>query len=322
MPCPLSRWPKGCDASQAHWISTLRVWETDTGHERYRFSQAPIPVPFSPFGGVFEILAAFSPNGKYLAVASEMSTHIDLRDTATGKMGRSIHPSGVVINFAFSPAGEMMAVATESALSTEGKITFWNTTTAKADGGTLPGSGKIVFSRDGRLLAVCGEKTIRVWELASGKSVCTFRLPPAETDVPEAAAVFTPTGALLVAVLVAHDEAPFWADNRLELWDVIDGKRLRRLKVPGNQFVKAAFAPDGSYLATGMADTSVLLWQLSILAGELERRRILDSEALTKLWKDLAAADAKRAYQALRALAALPDQAVPFLDPSAPRRCG
>ena len=250
--------------------STLRVWETDTAPNAIGSHRCPSLCPFLPLGESSKSSLPFLPmaNTSPWPVRCPHTSISETRPQA--KWDDPSNPSGVVINFAFSPAGEMMAVATESALST----------TARLASGIPPQPRRTVVPSPAVAQSVSpamadswpsAARRRPCWELASGKSVCTFRLRPAETDVPEAAAVFTPTGALLVAVLVAHNEAPFWADNRLELWDVIDGKRLRQLRVPGNRFVKAAFAPDGSYLATGMADTSVLLWQPSILAGELER---------------------------------------------------
>jgi WD40 repeat protein len=75
-----------------------------------------------------------------------------------------------------------------------------------------------------------------------------------------------------------------------------------------------AFLPGGDRLATGLADSTTLIWDLQpkswcagIAVKNLERRD------LERLWSELAADDAVKAHQAVWTLAAIPGKAVPFL---------
>src|SRR5262249_1951649 len=73
-----------------------------------------------------------------------------------------------------------------------------------------------------------------------------------------------------------------------------------------------AFAPGGKLLATGSADTTVLFWGLAEAPRE-GQKPVPDEKELKSLWTDLAGEDAAQAYRAIWALAASPQQAVPFL---------
>ncbi|MBI1914566.1 MAG: hypothetical protein HYS12_07485 [Planctomycetes bacterium] len=73
-----------------------------------------------------------------------------------------------------------------------------------------------------------------------------------------------------------------------------------------------AFAPGGKVLATGSNDTTVLFWGLAGPTGDGKQPAPGEKE-LQSLWADLAGEDAAKAYRAIWALVASPQQAVPFL---------
>jgi hypothetical protein len=74
-----------------------------------------------------------------------------------------------------------------------------------------------------------------------------------------------------------------------------------------------AFSVDGSRLASGGNDGTVLVWDLSQAAKVTPNAELTKAE-LESLWADLANdTDAAKGFRAVRALAASPKQAVPFL---------
>jgi hypothetical protein len=89
-----------------------------------------------------------------------------------------------------------------------------------------------------------------------------------------------------------------------------------RCRLPGHhECVRSvAFSPNGRLLASGSEDMTILISDVSGLAGEDRASRgPTKPRTLSAMWADLADDDAARAFQSLHALAAIPDQSIPFL---------
>src|SRR5262249_34203475 len=178
--------------------------------------------------------------------------------------------------------------------------------------------GPYAFSPDGSLLVgVCNKRVekegaiwlypdgARVWEVATGRVV---------TQVGSGGTVlqldFDATGRFVVGMVF----------EGVRVWGVRSGKmvaernapeKVRSLTGRGYYFACAALSPDGKLLATGQPDGTALVWKVK-LPGTVEGERLGD-EGLKKAWNELADEDAAKAWQALRRLAAVPGEAVPFL---------
>jgi hypothetical protein len=106
--------------------------------------------------------------------------------------------------------------------------------------------------------------------------------------------------------------------DAIRIWQVATGKELFCIKRPGDlhaygefSFVNSlAFLPDGKALATGMMDSTVLVWDLSAIAKEAAPD--LDAKTLATLWSELSE-EAPKAYQAIWTLGDSPKKALPFL---------
>jgi hypothetical protein len=99
--------------------------------------------------------------------------------------------------------------------------------------------------------------------------------------------------------------------NRIRLWDVATGRQAHTFGGHHAKVTSLAFAPDGSRLASGLRDSTVLLW-------EVPRRVGMDVAAarpaeLAALWSDLAGGNAHKAHRAGWRLVAAAQDAVPFL---------
>ena len=164
-----------------------------------------------------------------------------------------------------------------------------------------------------------------VWEIATGREWCrlvaelkslsdpkpvvavmphrvlTTRFDPGWSGIGLA---ISPDGELLVQA----------AGHSARLWDLAAGKELTRLAGHEGDVTAVAFGPDGKTLATGSADTTVLIWNVPAL---LKDRRAPSAElTLAEVeghWTTLAGGDAAKAFTAIRALAAAPGQALPIL---------
>jgi WD40 repeat protein len=163
----------------------------------------------------------------------------------------------------------------------------------------------LAMSDDGRTVATGddvarpgGRATLRLWETAVGKDRLVVRTPAA-------GAAFSGDGRLL---------ATCDGYQAFGVWDALTGDSLARFEVRWAGSAVLAFSPDGTTLASGLADGTVLIWDLK---AALEKRAAglapLPADKLDSLWADLADRDGVRAYRALATLARDPRQSVPFL---------
>jgi hypothetical protein len=174
----------------------------------------------------------------------------------------------------------------------------------------------VAFSPDGALIAVgvkgeikWGKATIhetvaiQVWETATLAPVA--RLATGQV----AHIAFTPDGCRLVSAGL----------DALTLWDIASGRVLVRRPAPGRfrgiygpSFANSlTLAADGRTVATGNADTTILLWDLS--PPRREPPAALTDARREAYWTDLAGDDAGRALAAIARLADEPKQTVPLL---------
>jgi WD40 repeat protein/class 3 adenylate cyclase len=226
----------------------------------------------------FAAAVAFSPNGRLLAVGGE-DGQVTLWDA------RTLTPAGVlrglsenVQALAFSPNGESIAAAEVDA--ERHRLHVWNvrrrTVTARAD---TPAVASLVFSPDGRLIALAGtDGGTEIREVRSGRVVKSI-----PTEGLSRSVAFSPDGSLLAVgqfdgegqlfsteswtplgqPLVAHTQrittvefsrdgrtlATSSADGTVLLWDVATQEPIGSpLAVEPNTFVSAAFSPDGARL--------------------------------------------------------------------------
>jgi WD40 repeat protein len=130
--------------------------------------------------------------------------------------------------------------------------------------------------------------TIHLWEVRSGKQRLEFTLP---------------LGTLpLAASLDGRFLAGAQTDNTtIYVWDLGTGTEVAKWSGYRAIVRTLAFRPDSKALASGHTDGTALVWDLSGLPGVVPAAT--DREAA---WKELASADAGKAYRAIVSLAADP----------------
>ncbi len=146
---------------------------------------------------------------------------------------------------------------------------------------------------------------VRIWEVASGKLLARFET----TDWLDHLA-FAPDGLRLIAT----------DTDAIRIWEVATGREIARHANTGNihdeddmMFYASSLAvsPDGKTLASGHADTTILLWNLPPL--QPTHAKPMTATELNDSWSIMAGDDAKRAFAAIANLAASPAQTVRFL---------
>ena len=192
-------------------------------------------------GGIVDSVA-FSPNGQLLAVG-DISGHVGLWDTVSGKRTATLPEGSAVNSVAFSRNGQLLAAGDAG-----GHVGLWNTvsgrrTTSLADGSPVV---SVAFSWNGQLLAA-GDAGghVGLWDTVSGKRTATL---------PEGSVVNSVAFSWNGQLLAAGD-----AGGHVGLWDTVSGKRTATLP-EGSAVNSVAFSRNGQLLAAGDAGGHVGLW--------------------------------------------------------------
>jgi WD40 repeat protein len=282
--------------------NTVRLWEVTTGKAVGEIKDVAV-LDADDGGGskkqtamVYEV--AFSPDGKLLAMNGSNAT-IKVWDAAKQAVVLRLKSGGS--GLVFSPDGKRLVAGTrkydERKFDVEDFVTVWDSSTGK-ELLSLPASrsGKLIFSPDGKYLAQ-GGSVVTVWDTESRKAI----LPPEKLgnwlrdDVSfhfgtkqvatiegnqiklydlsngrETTALkigkklsrvaFSPGGKRLAANVRGWEaNAPF----AVNLWDVATGKESLSLIGHKAEVRSLAFSPDGKWLASGGADKTVKVWNVS-----------------------------------------------------------
>jgi WD40 repeat protein len=254
---------------------TVRLWDATTGRELRQLPGRPAPVA----------ALAVSPDGRTVA-AAEAEGEFRLWELATGRQRRRLGaPSRPGLN-------EQELMEMRMVMRVRGQ---------PQEEGSEP-AGLLVFTPDGKGLAVGEGEIIRVWDLASGKVVRRFAYDAALRGE----FAFSPDGRLLAAG---------GGDNAVWVWNSASTEVLARLTGHRGPVHRLAFSADGKALVSASADGTALVWDVAAaVAAFRSRPRGGAGEArLAALWADLADPDAARAYGAILELAEAPGPAVRLL---------
>ena len=192
---------------------------------------------------------AFSPDGKYLAVAASSGIH--LFDPQTLSQKEFFSTGAWVRTLAISPDGAFLAAG----LSTHtAHLLQFPTLKPVHEFEDLSGWVRsIVFTPDGQFMAAAAGDAVHLWNRAEGTVALTI-----ENLAGIRALAISPDGGTVAVGL---------QDNSIQLRSLSDGS-LSKILLGHEGWIRClAFSPDGTQLASGAFDATARLWDVS--SGQL-----------------------------------------------------
>ena len=189
---------------------------------------------------------AFSPDGKLLAVSTEIGVWIyDVKTTEERTLFLATDHSFFRGATAFSPDGTQLAAADAGGVKLWNVATRTNVLTFQSHAGLV---NSVAFSPDGSKLAVAGRK-MKLTEIETGKTIRVFA---GHTDWINSVS-FAPDGTKL---------ATGSQDKTVKLWEVDTGENIDTLIGHKDEVRCVAFSPDSTKLASGSMDHTIKLWDV------------------------------------------------------------
>ncbi len=250
---------------------SLRLWNITTVKHPVLVTTLAQPDATHPL-----YTAAFSPDGTVIAAAGAGQvvhlwkvTGTPAAPTITLISEPLTGPTSTIYSIAFSPDGRELAAG-----SNDGTVRLWHVANPAAAtpaggpltvGGTRSAVNSVAFGDDGQVLAAgTSAGTVGLWEMHGSAAPVRFsHLPLTGPGAEVTGVAFSPDGTTLAASS---------QDDKVWLWTVGAGtaKHNSGKAVPdgtltgaGNWVNTVAFSPDGTALAAGTADASVLVWNLA-----------------------------------------------------------
>jgi WD40 repeat protein len=136
----------------------------------------------------------------------------------------------------------------------------------------------VAFSPDGKLLATASvDKTVKLWEVATGSLARTLTHPEGVTSV-----AFSPDGELLATTsydlqvrlwrvrdgillrtLAGHTRDPWTvAFSTIRVWRMSDGALVQAVAAHDNDVRRLAVSPDGKWAASASEDRTAILYKI------------------------------------------------------------
>jgi WD40 repeat protein len=238
---------------------------------------------------------AVSPDGKVLAAINAGDRKLRLVDLLGNKPDRElvVVPNAYANLLTFSPDGRTLALVTTN----DRVVTLFDvvegTEVRKLMPVVTPGrsyyaTSTVTFAPDGRSL-VKFDGELRVIETATGGQRLQL---PHDVAVAPSQLAWSDNGRLV---------ARAQTDGVVTVHDTHTGKEVLRKHTGQGAVYALAFSPDGRRLASGGANTTILVWQVPEAPAV---RPTLEEEAA---WRALEDSDASRAFAALAFLASQPE---------------
>jgi WD40 repeat protein/uncharacterized caspase-like protein len=216
----------------------IHIWDTSTWREIASISGAAL----NPAGLMGNTGGALSADGNHLVLVKD--DQIKFFDLVAGRETRSIDLPDRPLNNAepaFTTDGRLLLAGIK-----DNRLRVWDMSnkSERLQAPTIKDHSLIKFSNDGRLIALCENYVVKIWETASGREVTTINVPNVGLVI-EGAGVF----------------AGFSSDGKriatggfgtqTFLWESETGKQIQQLKGRANMAYAVSFSADGTQLMSG-----------------------------------------------------------------------
>lgn len=240
------------------YLGAVRVWNLQTGKS----------IRSMKTNGTCNSLAATQDGGLVYCITGE------IWDTRSGKLVSNEYQLGHAQQGAFSPNGNLLAIANSYGLD------IWDVKTItlihklhdlNIDGIRLMWLQCVAFSPDGRVIAAGDEQGwIGLWEAETGKTIGIVRGHPAQVN----SLAFSPDAKSLVTAGASDGHR---GSSTVKIWEIANRANSGPALVSavssgsapkadvtghGNPISVVSFSPDRELLAAGGADSIVRIWNL------------------------------------------------------------
>ena len=201
-----------------------------------------------------DIAFCVSPGGKTCVYGTRKD--LVVIDVATAKGTQTLKDGGgQPWSTSFSPDGKLLACGTGSQ---KYQVTVWNMATFKPMH-TFKNMPNVVqgvaFSQDSKLLAASSDEDVKVWDVATGNVVQSFRGPK---DKLMRGVAFGNNGKILASAC---------SNGIVTLWDTATGKTLDTINI-GVEAMRVSMSADGKVLAVTAGDQMARVYDVSALVGK------------------------------------------------------
>ncbi|WP_193196500.1 serine/threonine-protein kinase [Nostoc sp. MG11] len=138
----------------------------------------------------------------------------------------------------------------EGVLGQTPKTTLRNITLSHTIKGHENSVSSVAISPDGQIIASSGDRTIKLWNLATGKQISSLNGNSQQVNI----VAFSPDGKTLVS---SSD------DNTIKVWNLASGQQIRNLIGHSDSVHALAISPDGRTLVSGSDDNNIKVWNLA-----------------------------------------------------------